>query len=190
MTAELNGGGGTISPAGLMAPPPTLVKGMILFLWLIAAALATDWYSLSPEEFAVQPVVHARIDPEEFDETLMAAAIFQETNRVRGQLGLLRFTHVAKLDVAAERKASLGVFETELRHTSDAPFAATPADRVKATGLDYARVAENIARISSYDLPAGMSQLGVRERMGRNEFYRTDTGRPPELQSYAGFATQ
>src|SRR6187402_722979 len=137
MIAELNGGGGTISPAGLMAPPPSFMKGMILFLWLIAAASARDWYALSPEEFAVQPAVHARIDPENFDGTLMAAAIFHETNRVRRQLELARFTHVARLDVAAERKASLGVFESQVRHTSDIPFAATPADRVKATGLDY-----------------------------------------------------
>ena len=161
-----------------------------MFLWLVASGHAGDWYALSPEEFAAQPVVQVRIDPEEFDRTLMAAAIFQETNRVRRQLGLVPFTHVARLDVAAERKATFGILETELRHTSDFPFAATPADRVKAAGLDYARVSENLARISSYDLPAGMSQLGVRKRNGRDEFYRTDTGKPPELQSYAGFATQ
>ena len=167
-----------------------MTGAVVLSLWLAACTHASDWYALSPEEFAAQPAAQARIDPEEFDRTLMAAAIFQETNRVRRQLGLARFTHVAKLDVAAERKATLGLLETEVRHTSDFPFAATPADRVKATGLDYARVAENIARISSYDLPAGMSQLGVRKKNGRDEFYRTDTGRPPELQSYAGFATQ
>ena len=166
------------------------LTGAVIFLWFVASGHARDWYALSPEEFAAQPAVQARIDPEKFDGTLLAAAIFQETNRVRRQLGLVRFTHVAKLDVAAERKASLGVFETELKHTSDFPFAATPADRVKAAGLDYARVAENLARISSYDLPAGMSQLGVRKRNGSDEFYRTDTGRPPELQTYVGFATQ
>src|SRR6478609_5650425 len=92
--------------------------GAVMFLWLAASGHARDWYGLSPEEFAAQPMVQARIDPEEFDRTLMAAAIFQETNRVRHQLGLARFTHVAKLDVAADRKATYGVFETELRHTS------------------------------------------------------------------------
>jgi len=160
--------------------------------WLGAAANvpAIDWYQFSPEEFAVQPIADARIDPADFDETLMAAAIFHETNRVRRRQGLPRFTHVAKLDVAAACKASLGVFEVEVRHTSDFPFSATPAERVKSTGLDYERVAENIARIGSYDLPEGMTRLGVRQRHGRDEFYRLDTGRPPELQTYAGFATQ
>src|SRR6478736_2646553 len=85
------------------------MTGVMMFLWFAAAAHARDWDALSPEEFAVQPAVQARIDPQEFDATLMAAAIFQETNRVRRQLGLARFTHLAKLDAAAERKASLGV---------------------------------------------------------------------------------
>jgi uncharacterized protein YkwD len=164
--------------------------GAVMFLWLASSSHAADWYALTPEGFAAHPAAQARIEPEKFDPGLMAAAIFHETNRVRRQLGLPRFTHVAKLDVAAERKAALGLLETEVRHTSDFPFAATPAERVKSAGLDYARVAENLARISSYELPAGTSQLGVRKRNGVDEFYRIDTGRPPELQSYVGFATE
>ena len=166
------------------------MMGAVAFLWVAGPARAADWYALTPEEFAAQPAAGARIAPEKFDPSLMAAAIFHETNRVRRELGLPRFTHVAKLDVAAERKAALGLIETDVRHTSDFPFAATPAERVKSAGLDYARVAENLARISSYDLPAGTSQLGVRKRNGADEFYRIDTGRPPQLLSYAGFATQ
>lgn len=168
------------------------VIGLLAAFWLAVAvnALAAGWYQYTPAEFAVQPMAQARIDPAEFDEDLMAAAIFHETNRVRRQLGLPRFTHLTKLDVAAARKASLGVLESEVTHTSNVPFASTPAERVKSTGLDYERVAENIARIGSYDLPEGMTQLGVRQRNGRDEFYRIDTGRPPELQTYAGFASQ
>jgi len=160
--------------------------------WLVlsVAGPAADWYALSPEKFAVRPEAQARIDSAEFDEPLLNAAIFHETNRVRRQLGLPAFTHLAKLDAAADLKASVGVLEAEVKHTNDLPFTATPADRVKWVGLDYERVAENIARISSYDLPSGMTQLGVRPRHGVEEFYRLDTGRAVELQTYAGFAIQ
>jgi len=161
-----------------------------MMLGLLAASVsgATDWYELTPDTFAALPAAQARIDPSDFDRPLMNAAIFHETNRVRHTLGLPAFTHLAKLDAAADLKASVGVLESEVKHTSDLPFTATPADRVKWVGLDYARVSENIARISSYDLPEGMTQLGVRKRRGRDEFYRLDTGRAVELQTYAGFA--
>lgn len=166
--------------------------GLFVVSWLIGTvnALAVDWYQYTSGQFAVQPITQARIDPANFDEGLMAAAIFHETNRVRRQLGLPAFTHLAKLDEAADLKASVGVLESEVKHTNDLPFTATPADRVKWVGLEYERVAENIARISSYDLPRGMTQLGVRTRRGGEEFYRLDTGRSVELQTYAGFAAE
>jgi uncharacterized protein YkwD len=151
-------------------------------------AQASNWYALTPDEFARLPAAQARIDPAAFNRELMVAAIFHETNRVRRRFGLPTFTHVIQLDAAADLKATIGVVETTVRHENPLPMTATPADRVTAVGLDFARVAENIARISSYDLPPGMNSLGIRERQGRTEFYRLDTGRPPELQDYAGFA--
>jgi len=166
------------------------VKWVLAVTGLLAASAsaATDWYKLTPDEFAHRPEAQARIDSERFDRALLGAAIFQETNRVRRQLGLKPFTHLAKLDDAADLKASVGILEAEVRHTSDLPFTATPADRVKAVGLDYAHVAENIARLSSYDLPDGATSLGIRQRNGADEFYRLDTGQLAELQAYADFA--
>jgi len=163
-------------------------NGILIGLLLVARAHAADWHRLSPEEFAQQPAAQARIDPTEFNRPLLVAAIFQETNRVRRRLGLPAFTHLAKLDDAADRKASVGVLELELKHENPLPLTATPADRVQSVGLTYHRVAENIARLSSYDLPEGMTALGVRTGNGGSEFYRLDNGRPPELQTYAGFA--
>jgi uncharacterized protein YkwD len=168
------------------------MTGVVVFLGVALYARATDWHKYSPDEFAAQPAAQpaaqARLDPAQFDRALMVAAIFHETNRVRRQLGLPAFTHLSKLDEAADLKASVGVLEPELRHESALPFTATPAKRVESVGLRYSLVAENIARLSSYDLPAGTSTLGVRRRNGLDEFYRLDTGRSPELQSYAGFA--
>lgn len=153
-----------------------------------AAGAAPDWTHLTPAEFARRPELQARLDPARFDGPLLAAAIFHETNRVRTRLGLKPFTPLPQLDQAADLKAALGIFEPELRHESAFPHTATPAARVESVGLRYARVAENLARLPSYDLPEGMTQLEVRNRHGRDEFFRTDTHQPVELRTYAGFA--
>jgi uncharacterized protein YkwD len=162
---------------------------LAVFLLLATPALAVpDWYQGTPEAFARRPEAQARIDPAHFDGELMAAAIFHETNRTRRRLGLPPFRHLAKLDAAGDLKASVGIFEPEVRHESALPLTATPADRVKSVGLDFSRVAENIARLPAYDLPDGTKRLEVRKINGREVFYRMDTGRPAELHTYAGFA--
>lgn len=165
--------------------------GRFLFLICglsVSVTAAPDWYHQAADEFARRPEAQVRIDPAHFDGGLMAAAIFHETNRVRRRLGLPLFKHLAKLDAAADIKAAIGVFEPEVRHESTLPQTATPAARVKSVGLDYSRVAENIARLPAYDLPDGIKKLEVRKINGREVFYRIDTGRPAELHTYAGFA--
>jgi uncharacterized protein YkwD len=166
-----------------------MIRAAGLWLLLATAVLAApDWYQGTPEEFARRPEAQARIDPAHFNEELMTAAIFHETNRTRRRLGLPVFTHVAKLDTAADLKAALGVLEAGLTHESAPAHLATPAIRVKYAGLDYSMVAENLARLPSYDLPAGTKQVGVRQRDGREIYYRLDTGRDLELRTYADFA--
>jgi uncharacterized protein YkwD len=165
-----------------------MTVGVLCGLLAASPLHAVDWYALTPDEFARLPAAQARIDSANFNRELMSAAIFHETNRTRRRLGLPTLTHVIQLDAAADLKATIGVVGTTLRHENPLPMTATPADRVTAVGLDFARVAENIARLSSYDLPDGTTALGIRERGGQTEFYRLDTGRPPELQTYGGFA--
>jgi uncharacterized protein YkwD len=118
----------------------------------------------------------------------MVAAIFHETNRVRQQLGLVPFTHRSELDDAADLKVAIGVLQGELSHENPVPFTATPADRVRAVGLAYRQVAENIARLEIIDLPAGVTQVGVRKRDGRDEYYHLDTKQTVAVRTYAGFA--
>lgn len=165
------------------------MKGLLVFLVLAGAGMAADWQALPPEEFALRPEVAERVVFEEFNQALMSAAIFHETNRVRRQLGLTPFAHEPKLDRAADLKAAIGVVQTELTHDNPLPLTATPADRVRATGLRYRQVAENIARLGLFDLPPGVTQVGVRQRAGRPEFYRLDTKQAVQLRSYADFAT-
>lgn len=164
------------------------MKGLLIFLLLAGRIAAMDWQSLSPEEFARLSEVQARVVFEDFNRPLMNAAIFHETNRVRQRLGLTPFLHELKLDDAADLKASIGVLQSELTHDNPLPNTATPADRVRSVGLRYRQVAENIARLGLFDLPSGVSQVGVRQRPGRTEFYRLDTKQPVLLRTYAGFA--
>ncbi|WP_157772218.1 CAP domain-containing protein [Lacunisphaera limnophila] len=145
---------------------------------------------LTPEEFVRRPEVQARIDFAAFDPVLLNAAIFHETNRVRLQLGLPAFTHVPELDNAAELKAAIGVVQGELIHENPLPLTATPADRVRAVGLHYRQVAENLARLNGFDLPPGRTQVGVRTREGRQEYYHLDTKLPVVTRTYAGFAEE
>lgn len=164
------------------------MNNLLLFLLFVGPMAATNWHSLSPEEFDRLPEVEERVVFEDFNRALMSAAIFHETNRVRRQLGLAPFVHEPKLDHAADLKAAIGVVQSELTHDNPLPLTATPADRVHAAGLRYRQVAENIARLGLFALPPGVSQVGVRQRVGRTEFYRLDTKQIVQLRTYADFA--
>ena len=175
--------------SGQTSHKPQGMKGLLLFLIWVGGVAAADWQALPPEEFAQRSEVTERVVFEEFNQALMSAAIFHETKRVRRRLGLTPFAHEPKLDQAADLKAAIGVVQTELTHDNPLPLTATPADRVRAAGLRYRQVAENIARLSLFDLPAGVSQAGVRQRAGRTVFYRLDTKQIVQLRTYADFAT-
>jgi len=162
---------------------------VLAFLMLAAAGLAAPaWQAMAPAEFAVREEVQARIDFEAFNPALMNAAIFHETNRVRQRLGLPLFVHLPKLDDAADLKAAVGVTQDELTHENPLPLTATLVDRVRAVGLRYRQAAENLARLGIFDLPAGSTQVGVRQRDGRTEYYHLDTKRPVTMRTYASFA--
>lgn len=125
------------------------------------------------------------IDPASLDEPLLARAIFDETNRVRAQLGLQLFRAEAKLDDAAETQARLGAVFRPPSHTNPFPLIATPLDRVKYAGLEPDFVAENIGQIAIYDVPSGTSIYYLKNdrtlRDARN-------GQPVRTHTYAGFA--
>lgn len=173
-----------------MHRPGNLIRSgtaVSLVLGLALGVAAADWQAMKPEAFASLPEARARVDFSAFDADLMAAAIFHATNQVRTQLGLVPFAHLPALDRAATFKAVIGVGQGELVHENPLPLTATPADRVRAAGVNYRAVAENIARQSLLDLPPGVTEVGVRQRGGRNEFYRADTKEPVQMHSYAAF---
>jgi uncharacterized protein YkwD len=163
-----------------------------LFLLLLPAGLAgatVDLAAVSPAEFAVRPEVLERIDPEHFHAALLNAAIFHETNRIRRAQALPAFTHLAKLDDAADLKAAVGVVQGDLDHLNPLPSTAQPADRVAAVGLKYRRVGENLARLTIYAVRPGTTEIGVRQRGLETEFFDVETREPVRANTYAGFAT-
>jgi uncharacterized protein YkwD len=165
------------------------MRRLLLYSMLSAASWATpNWQQEPSEKFAARPEVQAVVDWAKFDRPLMAAAIYHETNRVRRKLGLTAFTHLAKLDEAADLKAAFGTLQVELTHQNPLPLTATPADRVRTVGLAYRAVAENIGRLGLFDLPAGRTQVGVRKRDGRDEYYHLDSKQPVGRPTYAAFA--
>ncbi|HEX2861680.1 MAG TPA: CAP domain-containing protein, partial [Lacunisphaera sp.] len=164
---------------------------VLLVLGTVSArAAAPDWRALPPEDFERRAEVKTVVDHGSFDADLMAVAIFHETNRVRRRLGLEAFTHLAKLDEAADLKAVMGVMQEELTHHNPLPETATPAARVESVGLVYRVVAENLARLSLLNVPPGVTQIGIRRRGGRDEPYLLDTGRTVEPHTYASFAAR
>lgn len=178
--------------SGLFHPQASVqsvARTLLLFLFLfVVRATAAEWQAMEPAEFAALPEVQARVDFGDFDDDLMAAAIFHATNRTRAEWGLPPFAHLPALDRAATQKATIGILQGKLTHENPLPLTTTPADRVRAVGVDYRAVAENIAQQSLLDLPPGVTEVGVRQRGGHNEFYRVDTKQPVQLQTYATFA--
>lgn len=160
------------------------MNSLVLALSLAATAHAAQ------SDLERRPQLTDAITAAKFDPALMATAIFGETNRVREQLGLRPFKHIAKLDEAAALKAVAGVLQSELTHTNPLPDTATPAARVRFVGLTYRLVAENIARLGLLNVPPGVAQVGVRHRGGREESYLLDTGRAVTPHTYASFAAR
>lgn len=170
-------------PRGLF-PGLGQVCPLLVLIW-VGPAGAADWAGLAPGEFARRPELQARIDVADFDAALLGAAIFHESNRVRVRLGLEPFHHLPQLDEAADLKAAIGVLQAELVHENPLPFTASPADRVRAVGVDYRQVAENLVRLALFDVPVGTREVRVREREGRQEYYDLRTNEPVRARTYA-----
>lgn len=134
---------------------------------------------------ACAAVLSDPIDPAALDEPLLARAIFDETNRVRAQLGLKPFRAEPKLNEAAETQARIGAVFRPPSHTNPFPLIATPLDRVKFAGLEPERVAENIAQLSIYDVPSGTSIYYL-----KNDHTLRDerNGEPVRSHTYTTFA--
>lgn len=167
---------------------------MLTFLLLFSTAAplvlaaAPNWQQMPAEKFRELPGVKARIDFADYNLTLMAAAIFHESNRVRRQMGLRAFRHLSKLDAAADSQASMGALLVEVSHHNPLPSLAWVRERVQAVGLKPLIVAENIALTPTLDAGARKGGIGLRSEEDKRAFFDTQTGREFPQLTYAGFA--
>ncbi len=131
----------------------------------------------------------ARIEVATFDRALLARAIFDETNRVRAQLGLKPFRTLPKLNEAADLEAAVGRVYQPPRHTNPFPMIGTPQQRVSYVGLNPGGVAENIALLSIYEIDTNIG-AGVVIRDGRKRFVHPETLEELRTETYRGFAAR
>lgn len=143
------------------------------------ALRAQSWSELRELESAREA-----IDPGAVDHPLLAEAIFHQTNVRRVEHGRDALSHMVDLDRAAcghaEAMVELDFFSH--RHPSDESLA-TPADRVRAQGLELGFVAENIGEVFAVRYEAGEA-VYVRTEGERTVFSRQPGGEPLGRRTY------
>lgn len=142
----------------------------------------------SPSEFEELEAARQTVELEAVDYGLLAEAVFHETNVRRAENGADSLVHMVALDRAAcghaEAMVELDFFSH--RHPSDEDLA-TPAKRVRAQGLQFAFVAENIGQVFALRYQAG-EPVHVRSEGERTVFSREPGGEPLEPRSYLATA--
>ncbi len=134
-----------------------------------------------------QTDVTAMLDADTFDPRRLGLAIFQETNRVRRELGLRPFRALDALDRAADLQASADALGQNASHQNVISTLATPYDRVRHVGLRPGSVAENAALMPLLDIDVSH---GLVERRTDHAVALLDgqTLREVHPHTYASFA--
>ena len=154
-----------------------------------SGAGSNDLYQMSPSKFFQQAKVDERIDLRHINQSLLSAAIFQETNKKRKEHGRTQLGHLPRLDEAArmhaedmaenEYVAHVNKREQELR---------TPLKRVREVGLKNIRfVAENVA--SNFGIQYEPGKIVFPEKKdGDTEYYYQPGGKPIANHTFRSFA--
>ena len=159
-------------------------------LSVAASAPAPDWLrGYTPTQFRQLDVARQSIDPADFDEPLLAAAIFQETNQQRANLQLPAFLPDERASVVARLHSQWMARHHALSHneTSNQGQPITPHDRLMRQGLRLHITAENIAYNFALDLVPG-KPFYVRVENGRNVYSYQPGGPSLRAYTYDGFA--
>lgn len=142
---------------------------------------------LRPAQFANLPALQARLELEQLDHTLLAAAIFHETNRVRRGYGLRPFGWLPKLDEAAALQANSVALDQSVGHFNLLPSLYTVTDRLQHVGLPAGRGSENAALLSWLDIDPSHGIRIIRED-DATVLADDVTGRIGQPHTYASFA--
>lgn len=155
----------------------------------VAGRLGADpWVELTPSEFALRSELQERIALANLDRELMARAIFHETNRVRGRMGLPALKPLADLDRAADFQASIGSVMNVVSHDNPMPDLATLKHRVERAGLKLKTAAENLAASTILEGGTGPRSVIVQRIAGREVLLDPDTRQEVKPRTYAAMA--
>jgi uncharacterized protein YkwD len=127
------------------------------------------------------------IDAQNADHTLMAAALFHETNLRRRENGKPPLDHDPRLDAAARMHATSMARHNYVSHLDpDRPERRTPQDRALLAGFNPRYLAENVATHFDIRYEAGKMLYQVPEGSGFS--YHPD-GPPIPRHTYRSFAS-
>lgn len=152
----------------------------------VALAAEPALTHLPPAKFGVLPELQEPIGLESINRPLLVAAIFHETNRRRTAEGLPAFLPLDRLNEAADAQAAMMALRQKMEHDNPIPGQRTPLLRVRQTGIEPERVAENVATTPLLNPPA--QSLFVRIENGRKIFSAEAGGPEMPLHTYASFA--
>lgn len=142
----------------------------------------------SAVEFESLGRARAQIDVDDVDYSLLAEAVYHETNRRRLEHERERLTHRRELDMAACGHAEAMVEEDFFSHQNPRDESlATPANRVRAQGLELGFVAENIGEVFALRYETG-EPVYVRREDGAPLFSPEPGGDPLGARSYLEIA--
>jgi len=146
-----------------------------------------DYYALSPDAFFKLPEVQTRIRKDAFDLPLLEAAVFQATNRERGNNKLPNFRHGMALNLMARRHSTEMSDLQFFDHFSPTPANATLTLRLKNVGLVNVTAGENIAVLPAKEMGSG--HYITHDPLDGNEtWYDEATGKPVNYYTYKDLA--
>ncbi len=167
-----------------------LAVSAVLASVVISTSASANWMrDYTPSQFCRLEVAKKPIDPADFSESLLAAAIFQETNQQRVDLKLPAFLPDEKASEAARLHAKWMAGHHRLAHdepsTPGTPL--TSYDRLVQQGLRPHLAAENIAYNLVPDITPGRL-FYTRPVEGRPVYSYQPGGSPLPMRTYEGFA--
>lgn len=180
-----------------------------------ATARADDLYDFSPpvlewsdelyekydyESFEKLKVANRRIDMVKIDYPLLNAAVFYETNRQRVENGKSALQHSRVLEKAASGHSSDMVNFNFFSHVSPLAGKKTMYDRIRAEGIKYGSMGENLADVFCMERDTKQTGYSVgsctpqgnfaeEEKHVRYSFYLIK-GRPVLNQTYVGLGKE
>jgi uncharacterized protein YkwD len=165
----------------------------LIFIWLFVVALPpafganTNYFDLNPRSF--QTIAAQELRTDSINHDLLAAAILRETNARRAQRRLPALKHSPKATGAARIQSDIMRDRGSISHENpENPKYRTLQQRIKAFGIDYRLIAENVATAFALQYQSG-KPFYIERKSGRpTGFVHKPGGAPIQPHTYATFA--